>query len=55
MPANWKLEEVENLKKIISSYPVVGIVGIHGIPASVMQEMRTRMRGKILLRISKQY
>ncbi|MCD6223241.1 MAG: 50S ribosomal protein L10 [Thermoplasmata archaeon] len=54
MPAKWKLEEVENLKKIVSSYPVVGIVGIRGIPASLMQEMRARMRGKILLRVSKQ-
>ncbi|HDH81505.1 MAG TPA: 50S ribosomal protein L10, partial [Thermoplasmatales archaeon] len=34
MPAEWKIKEVEGLKEIISSYPVVGIVGIRGIPAS---------------------
>jgi len=53
MPAKWKFEEVENLKKLISSYPVIGIVGIRGIPASLMQEMRARIRGKIVLRVSK--
>ncbi len=53
MPAKWKFEEVENLKKLISSYPVIGIVGIRNIPASLMQEMRARMRGKIVLRVSK--
>ena len=53
MPAKWKFEEVENLKKLISSYPVIGIVGIRGIPASQMQEMRAKMRDKIILKVSK--
>jgi len=53
MPAKWKFKEVEDLRQIISSYPVVGIVGIRGIPASLMQEMRARMREKIILRVSK--
>ncbi|HHF56368.1 MAG TPA: 50S ribosomal protein L10 [Thermoplasmatales archaeon] len=53
MPAQWKIKEVEELKKLIQSYPVVGIVGIRGIPAPQMQEMRARLRGKVMLRVSK--
>ena len=53
MPAQWKIKEVEELKKLIQSYPVVGIVGIRNIPAPQMQEMRTRLRGKVVLRVSK--
>ncbi|RLF47577.1 MAG: 50S ribosomal protein L10 [Thermoplasmata archaeon] len=53
MPAQWKFKEVEELKKIIQSYPVVGIVGIRGIPAPQMQEMRAKLRGKMVLRVSK--
>ncbi len=53
MPAQWKLKEVEELKKLIASYPVIGIVGIRGIPAAQMQEMRAKLRGKAVLRVSK--
>jgi len=53
LPAQWKLKEVEELKKLISSHQVVGIVGIRGIPAPQMQEMRARLRGKAILRVSK--
>ncbi len=53
MPAKWKIKEVEELKKLINSYPVVGIVGIHGIPAAQMQEMRAKLRGKAILKVSK--
>ena len=53
MPAEWKFKEVENLKKVITTNPVIGIVGIGGIPASQMQEMRKVMKDKIFLRVSK--
>ncbi|KAA0003553.1 MAG: 50S ribosomal protein L10 [Thermoplasmata archaeon] len=53
MPAKWKLEEVEKLKKLINSYPVVGIVGIGRIPASQMHEMRKMLRDIAVLRVSK--
>ncbi|RLF50739.1 MAG: 50S ribosomal protein L10 [Thermoplasmata archaeon] len=53
MPAQWKFKEVEELKKLISSYPVIGLVGIRGIPAPQMQEMRAKLRGKAILRVSK--
>ncbi|OYT61936.1 50S ribosomal protein L10 [Thermoplasmatales archaeon ex4484_30] len=53
MPAEWKLEEVERLKELIHSYPVVGIVGIGRIPASQMHEMRKMLRDIAVLRVSK--
>lgn len=53
MPAQWKLKEVEELKEIINSHSVIGIVGIRGIPAPQMQEMRNALRGRAVLRVSK--
>ncbi len=53
MPAEWKIKEVEELKSILTSHPVVGIVGIRGIPAPQMQEMRALLREKAELRVSK--
>ncbi len=53
MPAQWKIEEVDELKDIIDSYPVIGIVNIHGIPASQMHEMRRELRGDAVVRVSK--
>lgn len=42
----WKLDEVEEIKKLITSYSSVGIVGVHGIPSSQLQLMRKNLRGK---------
>ncbi|HHH78138.1 MAG TPA: 50S ribosomal protein L10 [Thermoplasmatales archaeon] len=53
MPADWKIKEVEGLKELVSSYPVVGIVGIRGIPASQMHELRKTLRGDAVVRVSK--
>lgn len=53
MPAQWKIKEVEELRQIMDSHPVVGIVGIRGIPAPQMQEMRALLREKAVLRVSK--
>jgi len=53
MPAQWKIKEVEELRQLMDSHPVVGIVGIRGIPAPQMQEMRALLREKAVLRVSK--
>jgi large subunit ribosomal protein L10 len=53
MPAQWKHQEVESLKKLIKDYSMVGIVGIRSIPGPQMQDMRIILRGKALLKISK--
>ncbi len=41
----WKKDEVEDIKKLISAYSSTGIVGVHGIPSSQLQIMRKNLRG----------
>ena len=53
MPAQWKVDEVQKLKDIIKAHPVVGIISVHGIPASQMHTMRTMLRDHAVLRVSK--
>lgn len=50
---NLKSGEVDNLKKFLLEYPVVGIVDMQGMPASQLQKMRTLFRGQVLIKMSK--
>ena len=43
--AEWKKEEVTELKGIIDQYDVVGIVDLMNIPAKQLQEMRKTLKG----------
>ena len=47
----WKVKEIENIKQLISRYPVVGIAGIRDIPAKQLQQMRRDLMGIAKLRI----
>ncbi|WGI16689.1 50S ribosomal protein L10 [Methanonatronarchaeum sp. AMET-Sl] len=51
--AEWKINEVSNLSTRIDTSQAVGIVDIGGIPARQLQEMRSNLRGKADLRVSK--
>jgi len=51
--AQWKYKEVDELTKIFTEYPVIGIVEIGGIPAPQMQVMRRNIRDNALIRCSK--
>lgn len=51
--SEFKKEEIKSLKKLIESYPVVGLVDIQGIKARQVQRIRQDMRGKVLIRASK--
>lgn len=51
--AEWKKEEVSELKGLIDSYDVVGIVDLLNIPAKQLQEMRKSLNGKAIIRMSK--
>lgn len=51
--AEWKKEEVSELKGLIDSYDVVGIVDLLNIPAKQLQEMRRSLNGKAVIRMSK--
>jgi large subunit ribosomal protein L10 len=48
-----KKQEVKTLKKLIESYPVVGLVDVEGIKARQLQMIRQDMRGEALIRASK--
>ena len=41
--AEWKKEEVKELKGIIDKFDVIGIVDLMNIPAKQLQEMRKRI------------
>ena len=51
--AEWKKEEVNELKGLIDSAEVVGIVNLLNIPAKQLQEMRKTLSGKATIRLSK--
>ncbi len=52
-PKPWKIETVEYLKKILTEYPSIAIVGFRGVPANQMQEIRRKYRDKFLLKVIK--
>jgi large subunit ribosomal protein L10 len=49
----WKKDEVEAIKELIKEYPIFGIVGIGGIPAKQLQKMRRDLKGKAVLKVSR--
>lgn len=51
--AEWKKEEVKELKSLIDSHEVVGIVNLLNIPAKQLQKMRQSLSGKAIIRMSK--
>lgn len=51
--AEWKKQEVEDLKKLIVSHPVVGVVDMENIPAKQLQKMRELLRSQVLIKMSK--
>ena len=51
--AEWKKEEVNELKGILGQYDVIGIVDLMNIPAKQLQEMRKSLNGKAVIRMSK--
>ena len=51
--AEWKKEEVKELKDIIGQYDVIGIVDLMNIPAKQLQEMRKSLKDKAVIRMSK--
>lgn len=51
--AEWKIREVEELKNLIDQYPVIGIANLVGIPAKQLQQIRNKLRGEAVIRVSK--
>ncbi len=51
--AEWKKKEVSELTTMITESDVVGVVGIHGIAARQIQQMRANLRDKAVLKVVK--
>jgi large subunit ribosomal protein L10 len=51
--AEWKKEEVKELKDLIKSHPVVGMADLSDIPAPQLQKMRQSLRGSAKLKMSR--
>ncbi|AEH06019.1 50S ribosomal protein L10 [Methanothermococcus okinawensis] len=51
--APWKIEEVNNLKKLLKEGNVVALADMMEVPARQLQEIRAKIRGKMILRMSR--
>jgi large subunit ribosomal protein L10 len=51
--AQWKKDEVKDLKNLIESYPVVGMANLSDIPAPQLQQMRQSLRGNAQVKMSR--
>ncbi|UUX93418.1 50S ribosomal protein L10 [Methanoplanus endosymbiosus] len=49
----WKRDEVEEIKSHAEEYKLIGLVDLHGIPASQMQQMRRNLRGSAVLKMTR--
>jgi large subunit ribosomal protein L10 len=49
----WKKDEIRDIKSNIRDYPVVGLIGIHGLPSKQFQQMRSSIRDSVLIKVSK--
>jgi large subunit ribosomal protein L10 len=47
----WKIDEIESIKQLVSKYSVVAVAGIRDIPAKQLQEMRRNMKDVVKIRI----
>jgi len=51
--ARWKLEEVDELAKLIESHPVVAVFKLTGLRANLIHEIRRLLGDKAVLRVAK--
>lgn len=51
--AEWKKEEIKELKSLIGDHEVIGIVNLLNIPAKQLQKMRKSLKDKATIRMSK--
>jgi large subunit ribosomal protein L10 len=52
LPA-WKKSEIEEIKRLIGSYGLMGLVDMYGIPASQVQQIRRNLRGTAVLKMTR--
>jgi large subunit ribosomal protein L10 len=53
MIPEWKVDEVENIKELISNYSIFGVVGFEGIAADQIQTMRRNLKDLAVLKVTR--
>ncbi|RLI89627.1 MAG: 50S ribosomal protein L10 [Archaeoglobales archaeon] len=53
MPKPWKVQAVEDVKRLFTSYPVVAIVSFRDVPARQMQDIRRKFKDFAVIRVTK--
>ncbi|MFT4326052.1 MAG: 50S ribosomal protein L10, partial [Candidatus Woesearchaeota archaeon] len=48
-----KISAVDELVALIKEYPIVGTVNVEGLPTPQLQNMRSNLRGTVVLRVAK--
>lgn len=48
-----KIEEVKRLNELIEEYPVIGILDMFKLPSKQLQEIRKKLRGKVIIKMTK--
>lgn len=48
-----KIKEVEELKRLMEDYPVIGLINMFKLPSKQLQEIRKKVRDKVLIKMSK--
>ena len=51
--ANWKKNKVEELKKLLTEYPVIGIVDLTNLPSAQFQKIRYSLRDSVLIKMTR--
>ena len=49
-----KTQEIEELKNLLTNYPVLGVIDMESLPARQLLKIRSQLRGTVLIRMSKQ-
>lgn len=50
---DYKVRKVEEIRRLMESYKVIGIAKIEGIGAKQLQELRSKLRGQALIKVEK--
>lgn len=48
-----KIQEVENIKKFVKEYPVMGIINLENLPASHFIKIKHKLRDRIFIKVTK--
>jgi large subunit ribosomal protein L10 len=52
LPA-WKKDEVDDIKRNVKAYKLIGLVDMYGIPAQQVQQIRRNLRGKAVIKVTR--